>query len=172
MPLLPRWFGHDDVDALQRRVEDDLRFAALQLPQHLRDFLLERNFALAVVGAFSEHERFHHAAQRFGRKLSMRNDDRLRLLSIHAAQYASVDDGDDRPQVDGRIVPTEFAGIQRRDSAIEIQGIFAAKLVLKVSCELVQADGLVADDERDFVAAHADTVADEFGYRTQSRMND
>src|SRR5512138_416586 len=48
--------SHDDVDALQRRVENDLRLPALELTHHVRDLLLERNLALSIFRAFSEHE--------------------------------------------------------------------------------------------------------------------
>src|SRR4026208_1708467 len=84
------WFGYDDVDALQRRIEDDLRLAALQLPQNLPGLLSQRRFALAVVRAFSEHEGLQYAAQRIGRELAVWNDDRLRLVGVHARLFYGV----------------------------------------------------------------------------------
>ncbi len=62
----------------------DPRFAALELLQHVHDFVIERIFALAVVGAFTQHERFDHAAQRIGRQLTVRNDDRSGELVAQA----------------------------------------------------------------------------------------
>src|SRR6185312_10771909 len=42
------------------RIEEDARLPALELRAHLRDLLLQRILALAVIGAFAQHEGFDH----------------------------------------------------------------------------------------------------------------
>ena len=48
----------------------------VELPQHLRHFLLVRKRAIAVVGAFAQDKTVDDALQRVGRQLRVRHDDR------------------------------------------------------------------------------------------------
>jgi hypothetical protein len=41
-----------------------MRLVASKLYQHLRDLVLERRLARAIVGALTQHERFDHRPQR------------------------------------------------------------------------------------------------------------
>lgn len=63
------WAADDDIDSLRSRFEDDVRLAAMQLPQYAGHFFIERVFAHAIIGTFTEHKRLNHAAQQRWRKL-------------------------------------------------------------------------------------------------------
>ena len=64
-----------DRDRVGFRVEDDARLPTLELSAHLSDLLLQGALALAVIGAFAQHEGFDHAVQRFGGELRVGNED-------------------------------------------------------------------------------------------------
>jgi len=51
--------------------------------QHLRDLFRQGEFALAVLGAFAQHERLHHRAQRLRRQLRVLDLDQARDLVRH-----------------------------------------------------------------------------------------
>ena len=59
------------------RIEDDARLPTLELGAHLSDLLLQGVLALAVIGAFAQHEGFDHSVQRFGGELPVGNEDGL-----------------------------------------------------------------------------------------------
>src|SRR6185312_11241473 len=58
------------------RIEEDAGLPTLELVAHLRDLLLQGVLALAVVGAFAQHEGLDHPLQRFRRQLAVRNEKR------------------------------------------------------------------------------------------------
>ena len=76
----------DDVDGPAGRVEDNARLAALELAQHMPDFLLQRDFPLPIVRPLSQHERFDHALQRSLGQLAVRDDHWFGRLLIHGVR--------------------------------------------------------------------------------------
>src|ERR1700743_3286145 len=81
---LPCWLSvallDRDGHAVGFGIEDDCRFALLELPDDAGNLVLEREFPLAVVRAFAQHERFHHGVQKVGRQFTVRHFDRLWIL--------------------------------------------------------------------------------------------
>ncbi len=66
---------HHDVDRLGGRIKRDVRLAASQLGQHLRDLVIERSLVHAIVGALTQHERLDHRPQRVWLEIVGRQSD-------------------------------------------------------------------------------------------------
>jgi hypothetical protein len=65
------------IDAGGVGIEEDPSVSAFQLRPHVRDFLLQREFVLSVVGAFAQHECLDDPNERVRRQVRMRHRNRL-----------------------------------------------------------------------------------------------
>lgn len=86
---MARRSSDDDVDRFGTGVENDVDFAALELAHDVRDFLVERELAFAVLRALAQHERFYDAAQCLGRQLGVGNHQKIGLRVVHGARSVS-----------------------------------------------------------------------------------
>ena len=72
---------------MRARVKDDLRLTAVELAQDVRNFLLEGELLLTVIGAFAQHKRFDDASQEVGRQLLVWNLDRIVSLVVQVKDF-------------------------------------------------------------------------------------
>jgi uncharacterized protein YaiL (DUF2058 family) len=101
--------GHD-IDAFGVRVEHDPCLATLELPHHVRNFLFELDFPLAVVRPFAQYERFDHPAQRLGGQLLVGDGDGFGRSLVHRGKIgATVGTGTDVGSLQEQLIAAGLA---------------------------------------------------------------
>src|SRR3569833_1829675 len=74
------------IDRPGPRIEHDLGLATLELPGDLRDLLIEKEIALAVLRSFTKHKRFQHTAQHNNREHREQKNHWLRCSTVESAR--------------------------------------------------------------------------------------